>query len=134
MDFLFIVHSIFRWVVVLFGLVVLVKFAIGWLGRGDFGQLDDRLTRIFPILVDIQVTLGLILLIWGGLAGEGFPRHRIEHGVVMIVAAFAVHLMARWEDKPDAVRFRNRFLVALGTLVLIFIGVTLLPGGLERWM
>lgn len=134
MDILFIVHSIFRWVVVLFGLVALVKFAIGWLGKGQFGQFDNRLTRIFPIVVDIQVTLGLILLIWGGLAGEGFPSHRIVHGVVMIVAAFVVHLMARWEDKPDGVRFRNRFLVVLGTLVLIFIGVTLLPGGMARWM
>lgn len=134
MEILFAIHSIFRWVVVLLGLVILVKFAIGWLGKREFQEIDDRLTRIFPIVVDIQVTLGVILLIWGGLAGEGFPRHRIEHGVVMIVAAVVVHLMARWGDAPDAVRFRNRFLIVLGTLVLIFIGVTLLPGGMARWM
>jgi hypothetical protein len=134
MEILLAIHSIFRWVVVLVGLVTLVKFAIGWLSKAQFQQIDDRLTRIFPILVDIQVTLGVILLIWGGLAGEGFPRHRVEHAVVMIVAAFLVHLMARWSSAPDPVRFRNRFFVVLGTLLLIFIGVIALPGGLERWM
>jgi uncharacterized membrane protein YphA (DoxX/SURF4 family) len=134
MDILLVIHSIFRWVVVLAGLVALVKFAIGWLGNREFSQFDDRLSRVFPILVDIQVTLGIILLIWGTLAGEGLPLSRVEHAVIMLVVAFVAHMTARWGDAPDAIRFRNRFLVVLGTLLLIFVGVTVLPGGLSRWM
>jgi hypothetical protein len=133
MAILYSVHSYFRWVVVLVGLVMIVKYAIGWLQQGKFSSLDDQLSKIFPILMDIQVTIGVILLVWTGSAGAGFPRQRLEHAFTLILAAVVAHMLKRWESSPAPNRFRNRLLVVLATFVLVFLGVFVLPGGLGRW-
>jgi hypothetical protein len=133
MDILFRIHSDTRWLVVLVGVVALVKFLIGWLGKGKFQKFDRILTSAFSGLVDLQVLLGLVFLIWSGLAGVGFPRQRLEHAFIMIIAAVVAHLPSRWKSLGDTKRFRNSFLAVLGVGVLIFLGVVLLPGGMVRW-
>jgi hypothetical protein len=80
----------------------------------------------------LQVTLGSILLIWSGLAGAGFPVYRIEHAVTMIIAAVVAHLQARWKNADDKTRFRNSLFIILDTLIIIFIGLSFLPGGWSR--
>jgi hypothetical protein len=126
------IHSIVRWIIVGVGVIALVKFLIGWLGNGRFAGMDRGLSSGFSGLIDLQVTLGLIFLLWSGLAGAGFPMHRIEHTFTMIVAAVVAHLPMRWKNAPDKIRFRNSFLVVLVTAVLIFGGVASLPGGWTR--
>jgi hypothetical protein len=42
--------------------------------------------------MDLQATLGLVLFIWSGIAGAGFPVFRIEHAITMIIAAVVAHL------------------------------------------
>ena len=54
-------HSWMRWVVVIVGVIAIVKFLIGWLGKKDWAALDARLASIFPITIDIQLLLGLLL-------------------------------------------------------------------------
>jgi hypothetical protein len=126
------IHSIVRWIIVAVGLIALVKFAIGWLGNGRFAGMDRGLTSGFSGLIDLQVTLGLIYLLWSGMAGAGFPMVRIEHATTMIIAAVVAHLPMRWRGKPDKIRFRNSFAAVLVTAVLIFAGVAVLPGGWTR--
>jgi hypothetical protein len=126
------IHSIVRWVVVVVGLIALVKFAIGWLRNGRFTGMDRGLTSGFSGLVDLQTLLGIVFLLWSGLAGAGFPMYRIEHATTMIIAAVVAHLPMRWQNAPDKIRFRNSFLAVLVTAVLIFAGVAVLPGGWTR--
>ena len=133
MTILFTLHSYFRWIVVLVGLFMIVKYAYGWLGKGKFSSLDKRLSKIFPVLMDIQVTLGIILLVWDGLAGTGFPRQRLEHAFTLIIATGAAHMLRRWESVTAPKRFRKRLFVVLATFILIFLGVFLLPGGVVLW-
>ena len=133
MDILFRIHSELRWLIVLVGVVALVKFLIGWLGKGKFQSFDRILTSAFSGLVDLQVLLGLIFLIWSGIAGAGFPGYRLEHAFTMIIAAVVAHLPSRWKGLGDTKRFRNSFLAFLVVGVLIFMGVALLPGGMVRW-
>ncbi|MCA9975298.1 MAG: hypothetical protein KC413_06090 [Anaerolineales bacterium] len=132
MDILLTIHSIVRWFIVVVGLIALVKFAIGWLGNGRFAGMDRGLTSGFSGLIDLQVTLGLIFLLWSGMAGAGFPMVRIEHATTMFIAAVVAHLPARWKNAPDKIRFRNSFVVVVVTAVLIFVGVMRLPGGWTR--
>jgi multisubunit Na+/H+ antiporter MnhB subunit len=82
--------------------------------------------------MDLQVTLGIILLVWSGLAGAGFPMFRIEHATTMIIAAVLGHLPARWKTAADSVRFRNTLFCILGALLLVYVGVMRLPGGWSR--
>jgi uncharacterized membrane protein YphA (DoxX/SURF4 family) len=132
MGFLLILHSIVRGVILLVAVVAIIKFAIGWLRGSEFKGMDRGLMSGFSGLMDLQVTLGLILLLWSGFAGVGFPRYRLEHAVLMIIAAVVAHLNARWRNAEDKVRFRNDLFIILASLVLILLGISVLPGGLSR--
>jgi hypothetical protein len=132
MSALLTIHSYFRWLIVIVAAIAAVKFALGWLRGGVFKGMDRGLTSGFSGLVDLQVTLGLILMIWSGLAGAGFPMFRIEHAVIMIIAAAVAHLPARWKNADDKKRFRNSLFIVLDVLIIIFIGVARLPGGWSR--
>lgn len=132
MGILLIVHSILRWLIVIVALAAVVKFALGWRRGGAFASLDRGLASGFSGLVDLQVALGLILLVWSGVAGAGFPSFRIEHAVTMTAAALAAHLNVLWKKADDKIRFRNSMLIILGVLVIIFFGISRLPGGLIR--
>jgi hypothetical protein len=82
MQILLMIHSILRWLIVIVAVIAVVKFAIGWLRGSAFSGMDRGLASGFSGLIDLQVTIGLILMIWSGIAGAGFPRYRIEHAVL----------------------------------------------------
>jgi hypothetical protein len=132
MNILLMAHSGLRWLVLLVAVIAIVKFLIGWLARGQFKAMDRGLMAGFTGLMDLQATLGIILLLWGGLAGLGFPRYRLEHGLIMILAAVVAHLSTRWKSAEDSVRFRNYLFLIVGSLILVLVGISMLPGGLSR--
>jgi len=134
MEILFTLHAHFRWIVVLVSLLALAKHLAGWLGKAAFKKPDMLLIKIYGGVVDLQVTLGLIYLLWSGFSGAGFPRFRLEHSFIMIIVAVLAHLFNRWKNAEDLIRFRNGFVLLLVSLVLIFAGVLMLPNGLQRWM
>lgn len=132
MQILFLIHSHMRWLILLVALVAIVKFAIGWLRGGAFKGMDRGLASGFSGLMDLQVTLGIIFLVWSGLAGAGFPMYRIEHATTMIIAAVLGHLPARWKNAAAGIRFRNTLFCIIGSLLLVYVGVMRLPGGWTR--
>jgi hypothetical protein len=132
MDILLIVHSYLRWLILIVALVGVVKFAVGWLRGSAFQSMDRRLASGFSGLMDLQSTLGLIYLVWSGIAGAGFPSYRIEHAITMIIAAVVAHLHVLWKNADDKTRFRNSMFIILDVLIIIFIGIARLPGGLSR--
>jgi hypothetical protein len=121
------IHSIFRWIVVIVGVIVAVKFLISWLQKKPFTSTDRTLALIFSITVDIQILLGLLTLLTVPIT-----RQVLEHAFIMILALVAVHLTVRWRNAPDELRFRNTLLSFAAALVLIFIGVAVLPDGWTR--
>ncbi len=134
MNIIFIIHSHFRWVVLLVAVIAAIKFAIGWLRGGAFKGMDRGLAAGFSGVMDLQATLGLINLLLLGFSadGGGFTRYRLEHAFIMILAAVLGHLPAQWKNAADSVRFRNTLFCILGALLLIYIGVATLPGGWTR--
>ena len=123
------IHSIMRWALVLVAVVTLAKFGYAWLTNSSWRRLDTRLSQAFSILMDVQILIGLVLLVWSGLAGAGFPRERLEHAFIMILALVPTHLPMRWKNAPGEKRFRNTLLAYALALVLVIVGVALLPGG-----
>ena len=133
MAFLLMLHSILRWIIILVAVIAIIKFALGWWSGMEFKGMDRGLMSGFSGLMDLEVTLGVIFLLWSGIgAGAGFPMHRIEHGVTMIVAAVVAHLSARWKNADAKIRFRNNLFVILASIILVVIGISTLPGGLSR--
>jgi len=132
MNILLMVHSALRWLILLVAAIAVVKFALGWLQGGEFKGMDRGLTSAFSGLMDLQVALGLIFLLWSGFSGAGFPAFRIEHGVAMILAAVVAHLPVRWRNAEPKRRFRNTLFAIIGSILLVIVGLTMLPGGMSR--
>lgn len=129
LGIIFDIHSVVRWLVVAVSLVALVWFALVWL-RGTGNEKADRgLMAAFSGLIDLQAAIGLILIVWSGFAGVGFPRYRIEHAFIMIIAAVVAHLSMRWRNAAMRTRARNNVALIVGVLVIVYIGVSLLPQG-----
>ncbi len=126
------VHSVVRWLVVLFGVVVIARLALGWAQRQPFGALDARLTRWFTALFDVQILVGVLFLVWSGLATSNWARYRLEHAFLMLIALGVVHLPMRWQSLDSPARHRNTLLAFTVSLALVGLGVMLLPGGWGR--
>ena len=129
MGIVLMLHSIVRWVIVVVALVAIVRFTLGWLRHGQYGGMERGLASGFSGLMDAQVLLGIIFLLWSGLTGAGFPAYRLEHAGALIVAAIVAHLPLRWKNAPDAIRYRNTLAAVVGSLALVVFGVALLPQG-----
>jgi hypothetical protein len=123
-EFILTLHSINRWVIVAVGVLAAIKFLIGWLGKRPYGPLDRALMGGFAGLLDLQVLLGIILLI-----GLGLERYQIEHAITMVVAVVLAHLSIRWRNAADTTRFRAQFILIALALLIIYAGVVTLPQG-----
>ena len=128
MTILLMLHTIVPLFILLVAVIAIIKFTLGWLRGGEFKGMDRGLMAGFSGLMDLQVTLGIIYLLWNGFAQEGFPAFRIEHAITMIIAAVVAHLPARWKNVDDKTRFRNNLFVIVAVIVLVVIGVSLLIG------
>jgi hypothetical protein len=131
MGILLVIHSILRWIIIIVGLIAVIKFLIGWVRKSEFGGMDRGLSSGFSGLIDLQVTLGLLYFLINGFAGAGFPSFRIEHLVTMLIAAPAAHSPGMFKNRPWN-KFAVGFFAVLATLLLIYIGVSRLPGGWSR--
>jgi heme A synthase len=119
MDFVFTLHSHFRWVVVIVAVVAALLNLTAWLRRDQRG-LDRKAMAAFLGVVDLQMLLGIVLLFGLGFGG----RNRMEHVATMIIAVIVGHLSALWKRRESPVRARNNFFVILVVLALIWVGVS----------
>jgi hypothetical protein len=111
-------HAGLRWIVILIAAVAAVKYVMGWLGRAAYVRADRILMSAFAGLLDLQILLGLILLI-----GMGVERSRLEHAATMLLATVVAHVVPRLRASTDTIRLRNHALAVLGALLLVILGV-----------
>lgn len=124
------IHGEIRWLVALVAVAVIIKFLIGWLGKRQYAPIDRTLLMAYTILLDINVLLGLIVLLFGG----GFNGPRLEHATTMLLAAISGHMTTIWRKSSDSTtKYRNQLLLVLLSLVLVFFGVWRLRGSFISW-
>lgn len=121
MQFLSGIHAFIAWLILLVGLVLIVKFAVGMARQSPFGRLDGILATAYTGLLDLQALLGIVLFFLR--LNDGQASQTALHAVVALAGVVVAHLNARWRNQPDAVRFRNGLLVLGGSYVLILVGV-----------
>jgi hypothetical protein len=92
MPAILILHSYWRWVVLVVAAVTIVKALIGWFGRQPWARLDDQLGMFFTIAIDIQVLIGLILYIIERRWTMPDPFFAYIHPLVMIIALILAHI------------------------------------------
>jgi hypothetical protein len=128
MTILFGIHSFLRWLILLVAVIAIIKFLVGWLRGGEYKGMDRGFMSGFSGLMDLQSTVGVVLLLWSGFLGVSFPGYRLVHGLIMIAAAVLAHMSARWKNADSMTRFRNNLFVIVGSLILVLIGIAILPG------
>jgi hypothetical protein len=97
--FLLSLHNIFRWLVLVFGVLALVRAYAGWLGKKSWLPADNRVGLIFTIVLDIQFLLGLILYVFPGtftMLAFSDPSSAMQNPVVRFFAVehFSIMLIA----------------------------------------
>ena len=98
------IHSFLRWIVLAAVIIVVVKYLVSWLSGNKFSQLDNRISLISIISLDIQLLLGLILYFFlspftKDIFNTGFSMqdaqsrfYAIEHPVSMLLAIVFAHV------------------------------------------
>lgn len=132
MQIIFTLHSLWRWVVLLAALAVVIKALLGWFGKGDWTNLDDRLGLVFTVTFDIQLLLGLIVYIgiFTGAHGQRWYDGSIgrlsgEHVALMFVALVIAHIARSRARKAETAVSKHRT-AAIGfviSLILVVVGM-----------
>jgi hypothetical protein len=105
----------------LVAIVVIARYAVGWLGKRPWTDLDTRLGNGYAWAMTIQLVGGLILLVIYIAAGAFNARLQIEHAVYGLIATGLAHMTRMFKNQPDEKRFRNALLlVVLSLLVALF--------------
>jgi hypothetical protein len=127
-----------RWVVVIVGIITVARLLVGWLGKKAWGPLDARLASIFPITIDIQLLLGLLLyfvlspITAGALRDFGSAMRKsvvryyaVEHLLMMLIALIVAHVgSALIKKRADAAtKFRLGAIFFLLAMILILLSI-----------
>jgi hypothetical protein len=116
------VHSFWRYIVLIAAVVGLVGALGGWLGMA---LIKPRLAAtIYIIALDIQVLLGIVLLLGGDSAA--LPGGlKFEHPTTMVLAAVVAHVgqvLARKSSDSKRAALTTAVAIAV-SLVLVLLGI-----------
>ena len=116
-NMLFYAHSGLRFLVLLTAAMAIAVLLWGWNSRRPFDRQSRAITAVFTGVLDLQVTLGILLVFmrpwYGPLMG---------HLIMMIAAAFAAHgitVYGRKQVDPRRAHMISLIGVALALLLII---------------
>jgi len=127
---LLLTHSVFRYVVLIFLLIVLVRSFSGWQGKKEFVKLDDKFSLWLLISTHIQFLLGLILyfvspiVIFSGAAmKDAVARYWLVEHITMMIIAVALITAARSTSKrlTEGTAKHKRLFILNGIALLIIL-------------
>jgi hypothetical protein len=126
MDFVLTLHSIVRWFVVLVAVIAVVRYALVMAGKAQSSGMDRGLISGYTGLLDLNVLLGLILII--GL-GE-WETVQIEHAVTNVIGVVVAHFFAQRAKKIEdpKIKVRTNLLGVVISLAIIVVGVMFVGG------
>lgn len=116
-------HTLLRWPILVVGLAGALHAATSWAQSVDGGRLGRIISVAFIALLDLQVVLGVALLV----LAPSTRQTGATHALVMLLAVVAAHLLrirARRAAPPLARRLSAA--VFLLPLALILLALTLL--------
>lgn len=129
LDLLVLTHSVVRYFVLIFLLVVIVRSVMGWQSKSDYAPLDDKMSLWLFIFTHTQLLLGLILffvspvVIFSGTSMKD-PVARywlVEHSAMMLIAVILITMARISAKKLTEGVAKHRRLFIFNTLALIII-------------
>jgi heme A synthase len=126
MEILVGIHGLVRWLVVLVAVIAVVRYALVMAGKAQSSGMDRGLMSGYTGLLDLNVLLGVIIII--GL-GE-WEVVQIEHAVTNIIAVVVAHIFAQRAKKIEdpKLKARTSLLGVVISILIIVVGVAFVGG------
>jgi len=133
-SFVLATHNIFRWLVLIFGILAIVMAFVGWFGKKEWKGLDDKLGLGFTISLDVQVLLGFLLYVvfspitkaafsdmGAAMADSDLRFFLVEHLLMMIVALVLAHIGRSRAKKADTDVSKHKNAAIFYTIAMLLI-------------
>ena len=133
-SFVLAIHNIMRWIVLIVGIVAIVRAYIGWFGKKEWTDLDDKLGLGFTISIDVQFLLGLLLYVFlspittnafanmsAAMSDSGTRYFLVEHSLMMLVAIIVAHIGRSRAKNADTDVGKHKNAAIFYTIALLII-------------
>ncbi|MBO9154905.1 hypothetical protein ACFOTA_22005 [Chitinophaga sp. GCM10012297] len=131
------IHSIVRWLILLFGIWAVLRALMGVSGRKPYTSADTKAGLFFMIFLDIQFLLGLILFFvsplikafmadpGAAMGNTGLRYFPVDHAVTALIAIALVHIGRSKIKKlsDDGKKHKTALIFFLLALVLILAAI-----------
>ena len=117
MDIVSLIHSLARFIILLIALIGIVKALASLAQKRAPDKLDQSLASAFLGLYDLQVLIGLLIILLGGLTN-------VIHPLVMfagVALAHGLQAMTKRAEGANAPLYRLAFYIA--PLLVILVGL-----------
>jgi hypothetical protein len=130
MDVIVGVHSLVRWLVVVVALIAVVRYALVMAGRAPSSGMDRGLMSGYTGLLDLNVLLGLIIIVGLSINTGQVLTVWLEHAVTNIVGVVVAHVFAQRAKKVEDAKLKARtnLLGVVISIAIIVVGVALIGG------
>lgn len=133
-SFVLAIHNIVRWLVLIVGIVAIIRAYIGWFGKKEWTDLDDKLGLGFTISIDVQFLLGLLLYVFlspittnafanmsAAMSDSGTRYFLVEHSLMMLVAIILAHIGRSRAKSADTDVGKHKNAAIFYTIALLII-------------
>ncbi len=118
------IHGMLRWLILSLAIFGVARSFVSMLSMSArFSRLDLGVSRAYPIVIDLQVLVGILLILAALTMQLAVPW---IHPLIMIPAAVVAHLSRRFAAEPDRKRHQAQFAIYLGSLALIALGLAVI--------
>ncbi len=124
------VHSLVRWLVVIMAVIAVIRYALVMSGRVQSSGMDRGLMSGYTGLLDLNVLLGLIIIVGLSISTGQMLMVWLEHAVTNIIGVVVAHFFAQRAKKIEDARLKARtnLLGVVISIVIIVVGVALIGG------
>lgn len=118
------IHSSVRWLILSLAVFGAARSFVSMLSvSARFSRLDVGVSRAYAGLLDLQLLLGLLLVL---VALNSQEPVLWVHPLMMIPAILLAHLSRRFATQPDRKRHQWQLAIYLGSLALIAVGLAVI--------
>lgn len=130
-------HSILRYFVLIFLVIVIIQSFIGMMNKKPYSGMDNRIGLFLFIVTHTQLLVGIILYFVspfvqfsGAAMRESSSRYwLVEHNTAMLIAIVLITLARTTSKKMTASEAKHKRMFIFNTIALVIILVTIWLSG-----
>ena len=123
-DTLLYIHGAVRWLILSLAIFGTARSFVSVLSvSARFSRLDVGVSRAYAAVLDLQLLVGILLVLAALTLQEIVPW---IHPLIMVPAIVVAHLSRRYSQQSDRKRHQAQLAIYFGSLVLIVIGLAVI--------